>query len=76
MSLTLTEAVVGRKKATRPTGRIEMRADLGWIRRVERQAARLGLSLSAYMRQATSLRLEQDEASDPGVRKGKRGGEK
>ena len=68
MSVTLTEPVMGRKKG-KPTGRIELRAELEFIARLERQASRLGIGISAYVRQAVSLRLEQDEASDPG-RKG------
>jgi hypothetical protein len=59
---------MGRKKG-KPTGRIELRAELEFIARLERQASRLGIGISAYVRQAVSLRLEQDEASDPG-RKG------
>jgi len=45
--------------------RIDLRADSEWVARVQRQADRLGVSLSAYIRQATTERLEQDEATDP-----------
>ena len=30
-----------------------------------RQAERLGLTVSVYIRQATTLKLEQDEPTDP-----------
>lgn len=45
--------------------RIDLRADPEWISRVQLQADRFGLPLSAYIRQATSERLEKDEATDP-----------
>jgi hypothetical protein len=60
------------KKKDKPVGRIELRADLEFIARVERQAERFGIGVSAYIRQATSVRLEQDEETDPGLRKGKK----
>jgi hypothetical protein len=75
MSVTLTEPVMGRKKG-KPTGRVELRAELEWIARLERQASRLGIGISAYVRQAVSLRLEQDEASDPQTRRGRKEGGK
>jgi hypothetical protein len=45
--------------------RIDLRADPAWVARIERQAQRRGISVSAYLRQAGSLALEQDEATDP-----------
>lgn len=45
--------------------RIDLRADAEWIARVQRQADRHGLSLSAYIRRATTKELEQDEATEP-----------
>jgi hypothetical protein len=61
-----------------PRDRVDLRADAEWIARVKRQAKRLGLnSVSAYVRQATTKQLIQDEqeelASQPPkqTRKGK-----
>jgi hypothetical protein len=65
MSVTLKRANDVAKKKDKPTGRIEMRADLEFIARVERQAERFGIGVSAYIRQAVSVRLEQDESTDP-----------
>jgi hypothetical protein len=45
--------------------RIDLRADPAWVARVERQAERLKINVSAYIRQATTKQLEADEASDP-----------
>lgn len=45
--------------------RFEIRAEQDWLDRVERQAARLGLTAAAYVRQATTRQLELDEASEP-----------
>jgi hypothetical protein len=41
--------------------RIELRADADWIERVAKEAERLGLSLSAYIRLAVNERLERTE---------------
>ena len=41
--------------------RVDLRAPPDWIARVERQAKRRGISLSAYIRQATSLMVDDDE---------------
>lgn len=56
---------VGRKKLNLDRERVELRADPEWIRRIYRQATRLGISVSAYIRQAVTLRLERDEADEP-----------
>lgn len=45
--------------------RIDLRADPAWIARVRRQAERLGISLSDYIRQATTRQLERDENTEP-----------
>lgn len=45
--------------------RVDMRAEPAWMARVERQAARLGISVTAYIKMATSRQLEIDEATDP-----------
>ncbi len=55
--------------AREPRDRIDLRADPEWYARIEAQAKRLGLTMSSYIRQAVTLRLEADEASDPGRRK-------
>jgi hypothetical protein len=53
----------GRKKEDRD--RIDLRADPEWIARIAVQAERLGISISAYIRQAVSRQLERDEAEAP-----------
>lgn len=45
--------------------RVDLRADPAWIARVERQATRKTIGLSAYIRQAVTAALEADEATDP-----------
>ena len=67
MSPTLEHEVAKRKhQPGRPArDRIDLRADPKWVARVERQAARLGISVTAYIKQATSRALEADEATDP-----------
>lgn len=45
--------------------RIDLRGEPAWIARVQRQANRLGISLSDYIRQAVTLRVEEDEATEP-----------
>jgi hypothetical protein len=53
----------GRKKEDRD--RIDLRADRQWIARIAVQADRLGISISAYIRQAVSRQLERDESDAP-----------
>jgi hypothetical protein len=48
-----------------PRDRVDLRADAEWIARVERQAARLGMTLSSYIRAATTRAVEADEATEP-----------
>lgn len=56
-------AVVARDR--RPLSRrIDMRVDDAMYERIEEQAARHGLGVSAYIRLAVTQRLEQDEASE------------
>ena len=71
----LTEAsrMAGRKKENFERGRLELVADPELISRAAAQAARLGISLSAYVRVAISLKVERDEADAPPPRK-KNGG--
>jgi hypothetical protein len=45
--------------------RVDLRADPAWVARIERQAARLGQSVSSYIRLAVTLKLEADEANEP-----------
>lgn len=47
-----------------PRDRIDLRADARWRARVEHQAERFGENLSAYIRRAVTMRLEQDEAEE------------
>jgi hypothetical protein len=51
--------------------RIDLRADPVWVARVERQAARLGMTVSSYIRGAITRVLEADEATDPKKEGGK-----
>lgn len=52
-----------------PRSRVDLRADPEWVARIERQAKRLGITVSAYIKQATSRALESDEATDPTLHK-------
>ena len=47
--------------------RIDLRAEPAWIARIEKQAARFGTNLSAYIREAVTIKLESDEQSDPSL---------
>jgi len=60
------------RKTEQPRDRIDLRADPAWIARIQAQADRLGLGLSAYIRQAVTRQLEQDEAQAPRPRGGKK----
>ena len=68
MSSTLASPPVAKKRtpsADAARDRIDLRADPAWVARIEKQAERFGLTVSAYIRQAVSRQLEQDEATDP-----------
>lgn len=54
-----------KRRSNEPPVRLELRVDPTWLTRVQRQADRHGLSVSAYLREAGTIRLERDEASDP-----------
>jgi hypothetical protein len=43
--------------------RIDLRAEPDWIDRVQGHADRMGVSLSAYIRLATSERMDRDDAA-------------
>jgi predicted HicB family RNase H-like nuclease len=45
--------------------RLDLRADREWIARVAAQSERLGISISAYIRQAVTRQLERDESERP-----------
>ncbi len=66
---------VGRKKKT--TGAMEERFEMActpeWLARLEAEAARQGVSASAYARQAITLKLDRDEAER--MARGKKEGE-
>ena len=51
--------------ATLATSGYDLRGKPEWQARVMRQAERLGMDVSDYIRQATTLKLEQDEATEP-----------
>jgi len=53
------------RKSEGPRDRIDLRVKPEWHARVMRQAERLGMDVSDYIRQATTLKLEQDEATEP-----------
>lgn len=57
------------KKKDSDRDRIDLRADPVWIARVQRQADRLGVSFSAYVRETVTRKMENDEASDPSLHK-------
>lgn len=54
-----------KKEGDAPRDRVDLRADPEWIARVEAQAKRLGINVSAYVRQAVTRQLERDEADAP-----------
>lgn len=49
---------------TRKETRFELRSEAEWMERVERQAGRFGLTVAAYIRLATTERLERDEGTE------------
>lgn len=68
------ERPMARRKQTSPDdqqpparNRIDIRADPSWVARIEKQADRLGISLTAYVKQAVSRALEADELTDPSM---------
>lgn len=61
--------VSGRNRADEERERIDLRASKGLVARARRQAQRLNMPLSVYIRQAMTRAVEQDEASDPEIRK-------
>lgn len=72
MSLKLSEADMAPRRQTKQRPlllgarhRIDLRADPAWLLRVLRQARRFGINLSAYIREAVTIKLELDEDSDP-----------
>jgi hypothetical protein len=62
---------VTRKRPNPERDVIQLRAEPAWIDRVNAEAERLGLSLSAYIRLAVNERLER-AAPEPIGRKGRR----
>jgi hypothetical protein len=63
--------VVGRSKEE-ARDRIALRADPAWIARVQAQADRLGIGLSAYIRQAVTRQFERHESEEPQRPRGKK----
>jgi hypothetical protein len=58
---------MGRKKPLPPepqSARFEMRVEADWLDRVAVVAKRFGLSTAAYIRLATTERMERDESKD------------
>ena len=55
--------MAGRKKDGQV--RVEFVAPPEWVRRLEANAARFGVSVSAYLRLAATERMERDEATAP-----------
>lgn len=48
--------------------RVELRAEADWVRRVEAEAERWGLTVSSYIRLAVNEKMERDRrgADEPG----------
>jgi hypothetical protein len=57
---------MGKKRSNPKRNKIEVMADPAWIDRVMRHAERLGLNISAYMRLATTERMDRDDAAQKG----------
>ncbi len=49
--------------------RVNVRIDPHLLARIEQQAERHGLSVSAYLRMAAAAAVEADEATDPDLKK-------
>lgn len=60
-----------RKPEEGPRDRVDLRAEPAWIGRVQAQADRLGIGLSAYIRMVVTRALEADEANDPKIKRTK-----
>jgi hypothetical protein len=58
-------AVAARKRPNPKRDLIQIRAEPEWIDRVNTEADRLGLSLSAYIRLAVNERMERTAAERP-----------
>src|SRR5262245_1815522 len=56
-----------------PCDRIDLKVEPKWHARVMSQAERLGMDVNDYIRQTTTLKLEQDEATDSDLQE-ERGG--
>jgi hypothetical protein len=70
----MTTTVLGNVMTAKKEGRdrLDLRAEPDWIDRIAVQAARLGINVSAYIRQAVTRQLERDEAEAPPARPQKR----
>ncbi|HKB41927.1 MAG TPA: hypothetical protein VKD72_36205 [Gemmataceae bacterium] len=64
---------VARKRPNPRRDLIQLRAEPEWIDRVNAEAERLGLSLSAYIRLAVNERMERTAPEGPPPRKRKDG---
>lgn len=64
LGLTVSKQNQGGKRS-----RLEIRAEECWVARIEAQAARLGMTASAYIRAAVTRALEADESTDPTTHK-------
>ena len=52
-----------------PCDPIDLKVEPEWHARVMSQAKRLGMDVNDYIRQTTTLKLEQDEATDSDLQK-------
>ncbi len=68
--LSTQESPVAKKRAEH-RDRLDLRVEAAWVLRIQAQADRFGLSVSAYVRQGATEKLERDEATDTRA-KGKR----
>lgn len=62
-------AAVARKKKRLSEDKVEFRAEKAWMDRLDRVAARLGLTRSAYMRLRLTEAMDRDERPEPQKRK-------
>jgi hypothetical protein len=67
----LMEQDMARKRPNPQRDLIQLRADPAWIDRVNAEAERLGLSLSAYIRLAVNERMQRTASEPPPAQKRK-----
>lgn len=63
-SITVAKRPIKGRAEVETRDRIDLRAEPEWVARVMRQAKRLGISASAYIRLSVTHQLERDEQSE------------